>query len=260
MKAAPLLAPLQSRMQSFLLQAGADLAALVVADDLADAPTRLGIYADAYRLRLLEVLRGDYPVLLELLGAEPFEAVARGYIHAHPSDTPSVRWFGRHLAEHLRVLYPQRPQLADLAAFEWSQGEAFDAPDAPVLQLAAMAQIPPDSWGGMRVLLHPSARHLQLSSNAPALVGAQSRAQALPRSQSAAAETWLLWRRQQMIHWRALGVEEAAALDAVRAHLGFGDLCERLCEWIEPDEVALAAAGMLKRWISDQLVSELEFS
>ncbi|MDB5985595.1 MAG: hypothetical protein JWR16_648 [Nevskia sp.] len=260
MRAAPLLAPLQSRMQSFLLQGGADLRALVVADDIADAQTRLGIYADAYRLRLLEVLRGDYPVLFELLGAESFEGVGRGYIAAHPSDTPSLRWFGRHLAEHLRAVQPQRPELADLAAFEWSQGEVFDAPDASVLPLAAMTQIAPAAWGEMRVLLHPSARHLQLRSNAAALVGAHGKSQPLPQTQSTPAETWLLWRQQHMIHWRALGVAEAAALDAVRTHLGFGDLCERLCEWIEPEEVAMVAAGMLKRWISDQLVAELEFS
>ncbi len=259
MRAAPLLTPLQTRMQSFLLFAGNDLDGLVVGDDIADAKTRLGIYADAYRLRLAEVLRNDYPVLHRVLGDDAFEALAFGYIAAHPSDTPSVRWFGRHLAQHLRIVHPAQPQLAELAAFEWAQGEVFDAPDAPELMLEAMAQIPPDAWGGMRVLLHPSVRRLSLSSNVAAQLAAHNRDEKLPQHQAMPRADWLLWRQDQMIHWRALGVEEAAALDAVQSNLGFGELCERLCEWIEPDEVALAAAGLLKRWIGDCMVSELEF-
>jgi hypothetical protein len=260
MKNAPLLAPLQQRLQAHLLAGDADIEALIVADDIADASARLDVYAQAYRLRLLDVLRSDYPVLLARIGAAKFAALGRSYIDAHPSDTPSVRWFGRHLAEHLRIAQPSQRALADLAAFEWSQGEVFDAPDAPVLKLEAMAHIAAEAWGEMRVILHPAVRLLTLASNAPALVSAQIKAKPLPRIKTAAPQTWLLWRRDYLIHWRALGVEECAALEAVRADLGFGDICERLCEWIAPEQVAITAAGMLKRWISDELISELEFN
>ena len=36
------------------------------------APTRLAIYYDAYRLRLIEALDGNYPVLHGWLGDEEF--------------------------------------------------------------------------------------------------------------------------------------------------------------------------------------------
>jgi len=37
----------------------------------------------------------------------------------------------------------------------------------------------------------------------------------------------------------------------------FADICEGLLEWIDADQVALIAAGFLKQWISDQLLSRL---
>jgi len=34
-------------------------------------------------------------------------------------------------------------------------------------------------------------------------------------------------------------------------------MCEALCEWHDADEVPLAAAGMLKRWIVENLLTRL---
>ncbi len=93
--------------------------------------TRLGIYRRAYRLRLIEVLGTDYEVLRAYLGDELFDKLAGDYIAAHPSTFRNVRWFGGKLAEFLRSTprYAGHPELADLAQFEWSLGQAFDAPD-----------------------------------------------------------------------------------------------------------------------------------
>ena len=37
----------------------------------------------------------------------------------------------------------------------------------------------------------------------------------------------------------------------------FGEMCEALCEWHEADAVPLVAAGMLKRWIVEELLTRL---
>lgn len=259
MSRAPGVATVQGRLQANILRGAPEIESLVVGDATADARTRLGIYVDAYRLRLLEVLRNDFPVLLARLGLEEFERLGRGYIEAQGSDTPSVRWFGRHFAAHLRAVRPRRTELAELAAFEWAQGEVFDAPDAAAVTLGEMARVPATAWAQMRVLPHPSLRTLELRSNAPALAAAHAAGSPLPRAKTAAAPgTWALWRRNLEIRWRTLADDEAAALEAVRAHASFGEVCERLCEWIEPDAVALHAAGLLKRWIGDEWVAEIE--
>ncbi len=251
----------QRLFQDHLLH-GSVAADLVIADGKADAATRLAVYADAYRLRLLEVLGNDYPVLRAVAGVEDFERIGRAYIEAHPSDTPSVRWFGRHLAEFLAQspAGERHELLAELAAFEWAQGEVFDAPEAPALELAAVAAVPPESWPEMRLLLQPALRRLDLRWNVTELVQAQEAQRELPEARrSADAVHWLLWRDAELnIRWRSLGDDEATALDAARDGASFGAICERLCDWVEPDEAAMHAAGLLKRWIFDGLVVELE--
>lgn len=254
------LSALQRQFQHQLLEGGA-AETLIKGDARADAATRLGVYADAYRLRLLEVLGNDYPVLKQLAGEQLFEQLGRAYIESHPSLTPSVRWFGRFLPEFLAGLPPgSRPAFADLALFEWKQGEAFDAPDAAAIGIEAMAAVPPESWPGMRLLLHPSLRRLDLLWNAPALFQAHQAAQPLPAPGCGEEpRAWLLWRGAGLeVRWRSLAADEAAALDAAADGYSFGAVCELLCDWVEADQAALHAAGLLKRWVADGLVVELE--
>lgn len=262
MNAAPPLAQAQRLFQDYLLRSDCSAEDLVTTDAKADAATRLGVYADAYRLRLLEVLGNDYPVLRALAGAEDFERIGRAYIETHPSDTPSVRWFGRHLPAFLGEScgWPRHQLLAELAAFEWSKGEVFDAPEAEALEIAAVAAVPPESWPEMRLLTQPALRRLDLCWNVPALFRAQEAGESLP--EAALREDplhWLLWRDAALdIRWRSLGEDEAAALGAVLGGASFGEICELLCQWVEAEDAAMHAAGLLKRWIFDGLVTELE--
>ena len=77
---------IQDAMQDWLLQRDAGLAALV---DAGDATHRLRIYADAYRLRLVEVLGNDFPATKAALGDAGFDALAADYLQAHPAADAS---------------------------------------------------------------------------------------------------------------------------------------------------------------------------
>ena len=146
-----------------------DMRGQVVGDARADAEERIHVYVEGYRLRLLEVLQDNFPGLRGLLGDNQFDALGRAYIEAHPSTHASVRWFSRQLAGFLRSTAPYsgHPVLAELAAFEWAQGLAFDAADAPVLDVQALATLPPESWGRVRFGFHASLQRLDLDWNAP---------------------------------------------------------------------------------------------
>jgi hypothetical protein len=260
----PPLPQLQAQFQDYILRAESPIAATVIGDARGDAKTRLDIYADAYRLRLLEALGNDYESLRAHLGADAFERLGRAYIEAHPSDTASVRWFGRHLPDFLRGThgYAHQPALAELAAFEWKKGEVFDAPDAEAVALETIAAVPPEAWPGMRLLPHPSLRRLDLRWNAPAICQAHEGGKKLPRPRAKSqVQAWLLWRDEALdIRWRPLAEDEAAAIDAVAEGQSFGQVCERLCQWIEPEQASMHAAGLLKRWIVDRLVADIELS
>jgi hypothetical protein len=254
----------QGQFQDYILGAAPGIEAAVIGNARADAQTRLQVYADAYRLRLLEALGNDYEALRQFAGAAQFESMGRAYIEAHPSDTASVRWFGRHLPQFLHTApgYAARPVLYELALFEWKKGEVFDAPEAAAVAIEAVAAVPPESWAEMRLLPHPALRRLDLRWNVPAICQAYEAQTQAPRARARPqARPWLLWRDEALdIRWRPLTADEAAAIDAVCAGRSFGELCERLCEWVEPEQAAMHAAGLLKRWIVDRLIVEIEIA
>ncbi|MDZ7841208.1 MAG: DNA-binding domain-containing protein [Gammaproteobacteria bacterium] len=257
------LSVLQARFQSYLLGRNGDIEALTVGSDRLPARDRLAVYADAYRLRLLEVLAEDFPGLHGMIGDQSFEALGTAYIDANPSDHPSVRWYGRRLPGFLRSTDPYReqPLLAEMAEFEWAQGEVLDAADSPVVELDTLGALAPAAWPDMHISFQSALRRLDLAWNVPALwqaVHDGTDAPPEPRHLEAAVP-WLLWRRDLKVHWRSLEDDERWAIDAVRGGCSFGELCEGLLARTGDADVPLRAAGYLKRWVTDELVARIQY-
>ena len=176
---------LQRELQSFLLAPSRAPQDLVVESEQTSAQVRLGIYADAYRLRLAEVLESDFPTLRSYVGAEAFRSVAGNYIEACPPRHFSIRYYGARLAGFLRehAAYRRSPQLAEMAEFDWALGTAFDAPDSSVVGVEAVAGIPAEAWPGLSLRLHPSTQILDLRWNVPVLRRAVEEQTPLPQPQ-----------------------------------------------------------------------------
>ena len=253
------LAPLQDRFQGYLTTG--DLAPVlqeIVGDARADAETRLGIYADAYWLRLLDALRDNYPAVNGLLGDDAFETLVKAYIAEHPSPYRSIRWFGDRLAEFLAATppYDTQPVLAEMARFEWALRAAFDAADTAPLPMEAAAAVAPADWPDLQLEFHPSVDRLDLRWNVPAIWQQFDQGQ----EPDAPAEgeypvAWVVWRRELQQYFRSMEVDEAWALDRMRAGGNFAEVCEGLCEWLDAQHVALHAAAYLKGWLKDGLVT-----
>ena len=248
---------LESDFQDCMLRNNLDMQGQVVSTPRADAAERVRVYVEAYRLRLLEVLQDNYTGLHGLLGDEQFDQMGRAYIDAHPSTHPSVRWFSRRLESFLRRTepYTEHPYLAEMAAFEWAQGLTFDATDDPVAGLDLMANVAPESWAGLRFTLHAAVQRVPLRWNVPQVWQALEAGETPELEQSEAPVHWLLWRADLLTHWRSLDEDETWALEAVVDGKNFGELCEGLCHWHDPSAVAMQAAGFLKRWLADGLLT-----
>lgn len=250
----------QQAFQSHLMTGDPEVSASIVGDARADAATRLEVYYQAYRLRLVEILQNDFTGVHALLGTDAFRDMVLGYIAAHPSEHPSVRWFGRHLAAFLaRPPYAEHPELAEMAQFEWAWAHAFDATDQITVGPDAMADVAPEAWAGLRVTVHPSLQRLALNYNVPALFEAATRDADPPALVGESdALTWILWRRDLIVHWRSLDADEAWALGAAVQGQTFGELCAGLCGWHDPDAVPLRAASLLRTWLEDGLLSGID--
>ncbi|KTD72665.1 DNA-binding domain-containing protein [Legionella tucsonensis] len=250
---------LQGQFQKFLLLGHAEIHGSIVQTDLVSVDTRLGIYRDAYKLRLIESLSTNFPALYAYLGTEEFNKLSTYYIDAHPSYYRSIRWFGDVLADFIKHNYPHYPHLSELADFEWKMGLAFDAADEQVVRVEDMAVIPAEAWPNLQFVLHPSLQRANYSGNTVPLWQALTRDWELPELQQNPAPTsWVLWRSPEyIIQFYSLSDEEAWALDRISQRFSFGALCEGLCQWIKPEEVGMKAASFLKGWIQNGMLSQL---
>ena len=249
------LAKLQLDLQRHVIDGDVAIADAVNGTAAVPVATRLGVYSNAYRSRLAEALAANMPHLREVLGEQEFDEVAARYIHAHPSQFASIRWFGDRLAQELQRSHPEQPWLAELAQWEWALALSFDAHDAPTVGIDVLATVAPGDWGDLRLEFHPSVQQLELTTNAQALFKALSEEQPAPEPAILShPQPWLLWRQDLKTQYRSLEPAEAAALAVVRADGTFAELCEVLCEWHEAEAVPLVAAGMLKRWIVEELI------
>jgi putative DNA-binding protein len=254
------MADLQRAFQGYVLRNEPGFVERIAAGAGVDPQRRLRIYFDAYRSRLIEVLATDYEALRALMGDEAFGAACRCYVNATPSVFRNVRWYGAALSDFLRVTPPwaDQPIVHELALFEWTLTLAFDSADAALVGFEELAGLPPQSWPALGFVLHPSAQVLQLRTNAPALRKATDAHGPLPDAVLGdEPKSWLIWRKELTACFRSLGEPESWALAAARDGATFTALCEGLCRWFSPDEAAPQAAGLLRLWVDDELISDL---
>jgi hypothetical protein len=252
------LAQLQDDFQAYLLDSkkGAAFTKKIVNDKKVGVKRRLGIYADAYRLRIIEALSSAYPILKMLLGDDFFDKAAHSYINQYPSTYRNMRWVGDQMAAHLQKTLPQYPIAAEMAQFEWALSLAFDAEDAPVLRLQDLATIPPENWAELRFKFHPAVQLLNPKFNVLLVWQALNTEQAPPKIQQI-NEPYVVWRKDLSSHYRSLEVAEYAAIEQMMAGASFADLCEKLQENASEDEATIQAAQYLANWLNEGLMAGL---
>jgi hypothetical protein len=124
------------------------------------APAGLEIYRRNGRENRHEALASAYPVVARLCGAAFFREAAERFARTSASTCGDLHLFGADFPAFLRG-YPHARGLdyiADVALLEWAIHESFHAADAPRLDFVALAAVPAERHGRLRLRLHPSVR------------------------------------------------------------------------------------------------------
>lgn len=253
---------LQQRFQNYLVSGDDSIEQDIISSEDALAEHRLGVYYNAYRIRLIDCLAVDYAALEQHLGREAFEQLVLEYLRIFPSTHPSVRWFGDRLPIYMREHFSgeQAEFLTELVDYEWTQSFVFDAADSGrTVQIDEIAQIPPESWPALCFKFIPALRWLDLHWNIPAIENAYDTNREPPAAERGETPVrWLLWRQAMKTHWRSLDVHEAWAIEQAATGASFAEICEGLLEWVDETQVALVGAGFMKQWVSDELLISLD--
>lgn len=260
------LAKLQHTFQDYLLKPEPSASNTWVSAKGRAAPeTQLSIYSFAYHARLTEVLTKDFPAVLVAIGEEYFNELTTIYIEQHPSTFFSLRDFGAGFADFINNLIQQQskwkemPWLYELAVFDWSLGQAFDAADDDIFTEQDMATIAPESWPELKFKLHSSVQRLNFEWNIIEMW--QALMAEIPTEVTATKDEsspWLVWRENLSTHFRSMEQDEKIAFDKLKQGRSFTDICESLANVINEDEVPMHAASLLKGWILQSLISGVD--
>jgi len=138
------------------------LARHVIKDDLLPEE-RIRIYRNNSILTLTDVLAGNFPVILKLLGDGYFKQLMGKFITLHPPQNPVLSSYGQQLpdflAEHSEL--DTYPYLADVARFELLWTQAYHAAACDAFDLEKFQQVPPEDYGALQINLIPSAQFFQ---------------------------------------------------------------------------------------------------
>jgi hypothetical protein len=224
---------------------------------------RVAIYARMYQARLLDVLADDFPKLAAILGHDRFRALCRAYLAAHPSRHPSLRHLGSRLPGFVACLEPASdlgrvciglPFLAELARLEWARSEVFDAPDADVLRLEELRRVAPESWPDLT--FRPVAALAVIESAWPIddIWRAAEASETAPAHLVEKPSTVRIWRDGFTVLHATVDVSERAALRSMQGGASFAAMCDQLCAFHAADEAPAVAAGIVLRWIEDEIL------
>ena len=214
---------------------------------------RLEIYADAYFLRLRDVLAEDFPRVAKLVGEETFDALVRHYLKAQPSTEPSVRHLGRAMAEFIRNRDDLPAWVEDLAALEWARVNAFDAPDDEPLTMGNLAGIDPETWPQLRMA---PVRSLAIVNAAWPVhrLWAEGHGED-PEGQKPGTTSIRVWRRADFTVLHApMDRHEAAAVNRLLAESTLGEICQ-VFDDLDEQEGAAQAGALLLRWLEDEIIA-----
>jgi len=243
--------------ESVAVQPGRDSIApafvrLVRGYDDSDRRTRIGVYADAYFLRLRDVLREDFPRVAALLG-DRFDEVVKGYLEAFPSQWPSVRHLGHALSEFLRHGTDTPKCLADLAELEWARIEVFDAPDAECVTIEDFISVPADAWPALHFSAIPAIKTLHAQYPVQRLWSGGSSPDV-----SAEETTLRVWRASDgRVFHAVMDKRESAAIQKMISGEPFAAICETFADLPEAG-AAQESAALLVRWIEDGIIHRID--
>jgi len=212
-----------------------------------------GIWASA--------LKNAYPVLLQLVGIDFFEDMAKAYGRAYPSQSGDLNQFGAQLSDFLRDsdFISDYPYFEDIARLEWQLHCAYYAADAQVLSLrdaVIAAEQAGQDLASAILMPHPAVALFASPMSAMEIWLAHQEGESMEFPAVMQKENFALISRPQ---WHAkvvpLSKADYLALQSLFQKASVGDALELALS--EDAQFDIGAA--LQRWFSDGSFTQINF-
>ncbi len=251
--AAPTLAGQQARMHGAVITGLDENPSAWIRDKAGFPPqAQLGVYIDAYRYRLYDVVAEDYPVLAHYLGAEEFNSLLWFFIGATPSGHFNIGRYAAALPAFVALSRPHDVFAQELCRLETTLAQLADARETPPLAAEALSDLTPDAL--MTATLQPREALELFAFTYPVNGYYRSVMEGDHPPPPALQASWLAVLRHDDIMWRAeLEREEFAILKKLFSGACVGDALAQMDE-----SAAAKLSRWFSRWMHHHLLSHIE--
>ncbi|RXJ72703.1 DUF2063 domain-containing protein [Veronia nyctiphanis] len=218
---------------------------------------RLDIYHNAYRIRLIEVLRENFEHTAIYLGDDWFNQLAKTYVEQHPSTYNNIGYYGDKFAEFLLKQLSEDKEVAELAELDWLLRRAFDGEDSGVLTMETLPLVVSRDPENFRLFPVPTVTLTKHTCNTLDIWHAIDQENApppvilLPQPVDV-----LVWRKGHSPHFRSVLAHEATALSWMKEGYSINEIGESLQNRFPDIDASTVFGQMLHRWINDEVLAD----
>ncbi|WP_010184656.1 HvfC/BufC N-terminal domain-containing protein [Sphingomonas sp. PAMC 26605] len=215
----------------------------------------LAVYHNAYSAQLVACLKDSYERLWAWLGDDAFEAAARHHIVGNAPSSWTLGDYGIGFARTVAALYPEDPEVAEIAALDWALRRAFDGPDAPPFDPARLAEV---DWDEAVIHVVPTLELLPVATNCGAIWNAIAAGDDVPPAQMLPEPGWVrVWKVELQPHFATIERTEMDAIQLAASGLSFAALCDRLADTVGVEDAVDAAGRYLGAWLQDGVIADI---
>ncbi|WP_086741110.1 DNA-binding domain-containing protein [Erythrobacter colymbi] len=222
----------------------------------------IDVYRNAYRSRLIDVMRSIFERTSRLVGDDAFIQAAAHHLITNPPTRWTIDLVGKGFSEVCAELFTNDPDVEEVAWLEWAMHEIFTAADDAPLTLADFASATTNfddaQWENLRfefisgMTLRPV--EFDLRKLWETLAESTSSAEIVQLTEP----KWLIaWREKEQPVFALFHEREGLSVDKMRRGATFGDVCNDLSVDAGAQLAAATVGGMLRNWLDIGLVKGL---
>ena len=224
---------------------------------------RLGVYADAYFIRLADSLASDFKAVARALGTPDFRRLAADYLLAHPSDSAHIGDIGTRLPSFLEThaFSKSFPFLPDLAWLEWTAIRSLYKTRLPAPGIAAWSQVAEDAWPAARFVLDPTVHLLTTAWPVDQLWEERGHAEgeSLAQLTDPARRRLVIYRDDAWIQIVSMDAAPFFALERIREGATLDQVCTALAEAFPDEADSLPIMQWFGEWVQRGIVKDVQF-
>ena len=224
------------------------------AQDLSSC-TRLGIYHNAYRVRLVDVLMDTFEHTAIYLGDNWFHQLASDYVQTHHSTHKNIGLYGQAFPDFLAEELADDKEVSELAKMDWMLRRAFDGSDSPVMTQNGLQHLASGENVNVCLQAVPTLSIITQTFNTLDIWHAINTDEHPPEVEKLKVPLdVLIWRKGHSPHFRSLTKLESTALSCISSACSLDEIGTTLEKDFPDHDIATEFGGMLQRWLKDEII------